>query len=100
MDTCPNRRLQADPEQRVQLITAPDRLCHACVNLRHGGCTLGGPEHETHMRAQDEDVLARLRMYRAAGISTLRLSFNVEGNAAKLDDVARLMDLVHTVNAE
>lgn len=54
----------------------------------------------TNLLGRDEDVLARLRMYRAAGISTLRLSFNVEGNAAKLDDVARLMDLVHTVNAE
>ena len=54
----------------------------------------------TNLLGRDEDVLARLRMYRAAGISTLRLSFNVEGNAAKLDDVARLMELVHTVNAE
>ena len=60
-----HRRLQADPEQPVRLISSPDRLCAACPNLRGGGCTLQGPDHEAHMRAQDEDVLRRLGL--AAG---------------------------------
>ena len=60
-----HRQLQTDPEQPVRLISSPDRLCAACPNLRDGGCTLQGPKHEDHMRAQDEDVLRRLGL--AAG---------------------------------
>ena len=58
--TAIHRQLQEHPEQMVQLCVSPDRICRACVHLRHGGCRLGGPEHEIHMRAQDEDVVARL----------------------------------------
>ncbi len=52
--------LQADPDTPVRVLTGPDRLCAACPNLGPRGCTLGGPDHEAHMRAQDEAVLARL----------------------------------------
>jgi hypothetical protein len=55
-----HRLLLERPDQPVRLLASPDRLCGACPNLRGGGCTLGGPAHEEHMRAQDEDVLARL----------------------------------------
>jgi hypothetical protein len=51
--------VSADPSQRVRLLASPDTLCAACPHLR-GGCTLSGPEHEAHMRAQDETVLRRL----------------------------------------
>ncbi len=54
------RELREQPERQVRLLTSADRLCQACIHLRRGGCTLGGPDHETHMRRQDEDVLARL----------------------------------------
>lgn len=54
------QRLAAEPDQPIQLITAPDPMCQACIHLRRGGCTLGGPDHETHMRAHDEEVLRRL----------------------------------------
>jgi hypothetical protein len=50
----------ADPDTPVRVLTTPDRLCASCPNLKSGGCTLGGPDHEAHMRAQDEDVLRRL----------------------------------------
>ena len=63
--TSVHHALRADPETRIEVRTSPDRLCSACPNLRSGGCTLGGPDHETHMRAQDEDVAARLGL--AAG---------------------------------
>lgn len=53
-------QLAANPDQLVRLVTRPDRLCRACVNLRRGGCTLGGPEHEIHMHDQDVEVLRRL----------------------------------------
>lgn len=52
-------RLAADPTTRVAVRTAPDALCAACPHLR-GGCTLGGPDHEAHMRAQDRAVAQRL----------------------------------------
>ncbi|MDJ0974322.1 MAG: DUF1284 domain-containing protein [Planctomycetota bacterium] len=55
-----HRELAEDPERPVRLITSPDRLCQACVHLRHGGCTLGGADHEAHMRRQDLEVLRRL----------------------------------------
>jgi len=54
--------LRAHPETRLEIRTSPDRLCAACPNLRGGGCTLGGPGHEAHMRAHDEDVADRLAL--------------------------------------
>ena len=51
--------LAADPRTPVELRASPDHLCAACPHLS-GGCRLGGPLHEEHMRAQDEDVLVRL----------------------------------------
>ena len=54
------RELRASPGRAVRLVEAPDPLCGTCPNLTDGGCTLGGPDHEAHMRAQDRDVLDRL----------------------------------------
>ncbi len=56
------RELTEDPERPVRLITSPDRICRACSNLRNGGCTLGGPDHESHMHDQDAEVLRRLSL--------------------------------------
>ncbi len=58
--TAIHRTLQLDPDTPVRVLASPDRLCKSCPNLQGGGCTLGGPDHEAHMRAQDEDVLRRL----------------------------------------
>ena len=52
--------LKEDPSRHVALVDAPDRICDACPNLVDSGCTLGGPDHEAHMRAHDREVLARL----------------------------------------
>lgn len=52
--------LKAAPERRVALVDRPDRICDACPNLADGGCTLGGPDHEAHMRDHDREVLRRL----------------------------------------
>jgi len=67
--------LTRDPATLVEVRTGPDTLCDACPNLHlgkgpsasegGGGCTLGEPDHEPHMRAQDEDVARRLGL--AAG---------------------------------
>lgn len=59
-----HRALAAEPCLLVRLVAAPDHLCAACPHL-HGGCTLGGAEHEAHMQAQDLEVLRRLGL--AAG---------------------------------
>ncbi len=66
-------RLAADPTTRVEVRTAPDALCAACPHLR-GGCTLGGPDHEAHMRAQDRAVAQRLGLSRAEAEDLMRLS--------------------------
>lgn len=58
--TAVHRQLAADPDTPVEVVARPDRLCSACPHLAAGGCTLGGPEHEAHMHAQDEQVLRRL----------------------------------------
>jgi hypothetical protein len=60
-----------DPEQRVLLVDAPDPICQACPNLADAGCTLGGPDHEAHMRAHDREVLSRLGL-RAGQAQTWR----------------------------
>ena len=52
--------LKANPEHRVALVNEPDRICDACPNLVEAGCTLGGPDHEAHMRDHDGEVLRRL----------------------------------------
>ncbi len=51
---------QADPSLGVRLVDEPDGICGACPNLADGGCTLGGSEHEIHMRDHDREVLRRL----------------------------------------
>jgi hypothetical protein len=52
--------LRADPARLVRLAAEPDVLCAACPNLREAGCSLGGPDHEAHMRRHDRAVLAVL----------------------------------------
>ncbi len=51
--------LREEPKRTVRLVAEPDGLCATCPNLK-GGCTLGGPGHEAHMRLHDEAVLSRL----------------------------------------
>jgi hypothetical protein len=51
--------LREAPDHPVRLMAEPGTLCAACPHLQDG-CTLGGEGHEDHMRAHDEDVLARL----------------------------------------
>lgn len=51
--------LRADPGREIRLLAAPGTLCDACPHHR-GGCTLGGADHESDVRAQDREVLARL----------------------------------------
>ena len=53
-------QLQREPGTRIRLAHEPDPICGACPNLGPQGCTLGGPGHESHIRDQDLDVLARL----------------------------------------
>lgn len=53
-------RLNDNPSREVRLQAAPDVLCDACPHLAENGCSLGGAGHETHMRAQDAEVLRRL----------------------------------------
>jgi hypothetical protein len=60
-----SRTLAADPGTPVQVLIRPDRLCDACPHLRTDGCSLGGPRHEAHMRAQDLDVARRLGLEEA-----------------------------------
>lgn len=54
----------------------------------------------TNLIGTDELVLERLRRYRAAGVNTLRLNIHADSDGDRLDHLARLMDLVHAVNAE
>ena len=53
-------RLREEPTARIRLVDGPDLLCEACPNIGPDGCTLGGPNHEAHMRAQDTVILQRL----------------------------------------
>lgn len=54
----------------------------------------------TNLLGGDAEVTERLRRYRDAGIDTIRVGLSGDDHASKLDDLARLMDLVNAVNAE
>lgn len=54
----------------------------------------------TNLLGQDSDVTERLRAYRSAGVQTLRVSVNADDSTARIDSLARLMDLVTAVNNE
>ena len=57
----------------------------------------------TNLIGTDDLVRDRLRLYRDAGITTLRVSFGGRSDTTldhQLDDLARLLDLVHQVNLE
>ena len=54
----------------------------------------------TNLVGGDDQVAERLRAYRDAGVDTLRISINGDERTDRLDDLARLLDLVERVNAE
>lgn len=54
----------------------------------------------TNLIGTDADVVARLRRYRDVGMSTLRVNLTPKDPSDRLDDLARLLDLVADVNAE
>ncbi|MDQ6698406.1 MAG: LLM class flavin-dependent oxidoreductase [Actinomycetota bacterium] len=54
----------------------------------------------TNLIGDDAHITARLRLYRDAGVNTLRVGLSGETNTAKLDDLAHLLDLVQVVNSE
>ncbi len=54
----------------------------------------------TNLIGDDAYVTSRLRAYCDAGVDTLRVGINGDGLSDKLDNLARLMDLVRAVNAE
>jgi hypothetical protein len=54
----------------------------------------------TNLLGADADVLERLRRYRNAGVDMLRVNVAADTGTDRIDSLARLMDLVATVNAE
>lgn len=54
----------------------------------------------TNLLGGDAEITERLRAYRRAGIQTLRVNVNADDSSARIDALARLMDLVTAVNAE
>ena len=54
----------------------------------------------TNLIGDDASVAERLRRYRATGIRTLRVGIDGRDRSDRLDQLARLLDLVATVNAE
>lgn len=54
----------------------------------------------TNLVGDDASVTERLRRYRDCGVDTLRVNISGEDNGDRLDQLARLMDLVGTVNGE
>ncbi|MEM7091675.1 MAG: LLM class flavin-dependent oxidoreductase [Actinomycetota bacterium] len=54
----------------------------------------------TNLVGDDASVSERLRRYRDAGIDTLRVRVEADDHADRLDQLARLLDLVAAVNGE
>lgn len=79
-------RLRADPTTRVALVDEPDGICGACPNLAAGaGCTLGGPDHEAHMRAHDGEVLRRLGLTAGVALPWSELLVRIGGSIRGAD---------------
>lgn len=53
--------LRKNPKTKIKITISPDLICSSCPHLSKYGCTLRGEGHESHMRAQDLDVLDRLQ---------------------------------------
>ncbi len=54
----------------------------------------------TNLLGSDDDIATRLRAYRDVGIQTLRVRVDTDDPSTRIDSLARLIDLVNTVNAE
>lgn len=54
----------------------------------------------TNLVGDDDAILDRLRRYREVGIATLRIAIDGDDPVDRLDQLARLFDLVDTVNGE
>lgn len=54
----------------------------------------------TNLVGDDAAVTERLRRYRDSGVDTLRVAIQGDSHRDRLDQLARLLDLVATVNAE
>ncbi len=54
----------------------------------------------TNLLGGDAEILDRLRKHRDAGVATIRVAMGGDESRDRLDDLARLMDLVQAVNAE
>jgi hypothetical protein len=81
--------LRRDPERRIRLLDQPGRICRTCHHLRAGGCTLAGPDHEPHMRAQDQEVARRLGLA-VNGVYPWRLIENRVAGALQGSDLPGL----------
>lgn len=55
---------------------------------------------DTNLIGDDKRIIERLRLYRDAGINTLRVGLNATDHHDRLDQLVHLIDLVNTVNAE
>lgn len=54
----------------------------------------------TNLVGDDQMITERLRAYRAAGVNTLRVGVNGDSLSDRLDQLARLLDLVATANQD
>ncbi|PON15858.1 F420-dependent methylene-tetrahydromethanopterin reductase [Candidatus Entotheonella serta] len=55
---------------------------------------------DTNLIGDDTRIVERLRLYRDAGINTIRVGLNAADHHDRLDQLVRLIGLVNTVNAE
>ena len=55
---------------------------------------------KTNLLGTDEMIRERLRVYRDAGVTTLRAGVRGQSLAERLDNLGRLIDLVEAVSAE
>lgn len=54
------RKLQDNPQLRVQIVAGPDDVCRFCPHIGNQGCQKGSEEEERQIRVMDERVLASL----------------------------------------
>ena len=74
--------VRKDPNRVVRVLASADTFCAVCPH-QNDGCTLGGPDHETNIVAQDQEVLDRLGVEAGTELPwhqlVRRMAVNVQG---------------------
>lgn len=72
------QKLQANPQQRVQIVSGPDDICSFCPHVGETGCEKGGQGEERQIQIMDDRVLSALGLSRGQNFPWQWISIHIE----------------------